>query len=285
MAGYQLVHDNKPIFFLPGVPDQMEQLLLEEVLPRLTSWYSDPSRGMLQKLLRVFNMDEYEVNEKIAALKLDKSVRIGYYPVFPELHISLTVRDKQSDQCNALLSQATKAIYNALGDVIYGQNQDTMETVVGRLLHKNNLHLAVAESCSGGTVSHKITKVPGSSAYFLGGVTSYANSIKSSFLGVAPEMLARHGAVSRVVADAMARGILYNTGADLALSITGIAGPGGGSREKPVGTVYIAIATPLECTTQKFQFRGSREQIQELTAVNGLDLIRRHLISKGSAQK
>lgn len=285
MAGYQLVHDNKPIFFLPGVPDQMEQLLLEEVLPRLTSWYSDPSRGMLQKLLRVFNMDEYEVNEKIAALKLDKAVRIGYYPVFPELHISLTVRDKQSNQCNALLSQATKAIYNALGDVIYGQNQDTMEMVVGRLLHKNNLHLAVAESCSGGTVSHKITKVPGSSGYFLGGVTSYANSIKSSFLGVAPETLARHGAVSRVVADAMARGILHNTGADLALSITGIAGPGGGSREKPVGTVYIAIATPFECTTQKFQFRGSREQIQELTAVNGLDLIRRHLISSEATQK
>ncbi len=279
MAGYQLVHQEKPIFFLPGVPRQMEQLLLEQVLPRLTAWYSDPKSGIMQKLLRIFNMNEYEVNERIAALILDKSVKIGYYPVFPELHISLTVRNKQSDQCNALLSQATKAIYSTLGDVIYGQNQDSMELVVGRLLKKMNKKFAVAESCSGGMVSQRITRIPGSSAYFLGGVTSYANSMKTDFLGVNPLLLEKHGAVSSEVADAMARGIQQSSGADLALSITGIAGPDGGTPEKPVGTVFIGIATPYECIIRRFHFSGNREQIQELTTTTSLDMVRRYLLN------
>ncbi len=279
MAGYQLVHEEKPIFFLPGVPRQMEQLLLEQVLPRLTAWYSDPKSGTMQKLLRIFNMNEYEVNEKIASLQLDKSIKIGYYPVFPELHISLTIRNKQSDQCGALLSQTTKSIYNCLGDVIYGQNQDSMELVVGRLLKKMNKKFAVAESCSGGMVSQRITRIPGSSAYFLGGVTSYANSMKIELLHVNQTLLDKHGAVSSEVAAAMARGIQRSSGADLSLSITGIAGPEGGTEEKPVGTVFIGIATRYECFTKRFHFSGNREQIQELTTVTSLDQIRRYLLN------
>ncbi len=278
MAGYQLVHNGKPIFFLPGIPSQMEQLLLEHVLPRLTIWYSDPSRGMRQKMLRVFNMDEVEVNARIATLKLCKWVSIGYYPVFPELHISLTIRKQHSSRCNAILSQTTKAIYGALGDVIYGQNQDSMETVVGRLLAKKKLRFAVAESCTGGLLSHKITKVPGSSAYYLGGITTYADSMKAHFLGVPQSMLQHYGAVSKEVAATMATSIREKTGADLSLSITGIAGPDGGSAEKPVGTVYIGLSAAAQCFVRLYHFEGSREQIQELTAATGMDLIRRYLL-------
>ena len=278
MAGYQLVHQEKPIFFLPGVPRQMEQLLLEKVLPRLTAWYSDPQKGTLQKLLRIFGMDEYEINEEITAINLDKSIKVGYYPVFPELHISLTVRNKEFEICKTLLANATLAIHNRLGDIIYGQNQDSLEQVIGRLLTKKKLTLAVAESCSGGMVSQRITRIPGSSKYFVGGITSYANSMKSDYLGVPAKLIEQHGAVSHEVAEAMASGIQRGTGADICLSITGIAGPEGGTAEKPVGTVYMGVATAIACTVKLFHFDGNREQIQELTTTTGLDLIRRLLL-------
>ncbi len=278
MAGYQLVHDNKPIFFLPGIPSQMEYLLLEHVIPRLTEIYSDPKRGLRQRVLRVFNMSEIEVNEKIASLGLNKKALIGYYPVFPELHISVTVRDKMIENARTLLDDATSLIYQILGNVIYGENQDTLEAVVGNLLRQKNLKLALAESCTGGLVSHKITRIPGSSEYYLGGICSYSNSMKSDYLNVDEELLQQYGAVSKEVAGAMAMGILSGTGADLALAITGIAGPEGGSKEKPVGTVYIGLVTEEAFHINRYQFEGSREQIQELSAVTGLDIIRRYLL-------
>jgi nicotinamide-nucleotide amidase len=280
MAGYQLVHDGKPIFFLPGIPSQMEQLLLEQVLPRLRTWYSDPRKGMRRIMLRVFNMTEVEVNEKIASLALNAAVNIGYYPVFPELHITLTIRKEQCDHCTSILTQAAVSIRELLGSVVYGENHETMESVVGGLLQAKGLKLAVAESCTGGLVSHKITKVPGSSTYYLGGITTYADSMKTSFLHVSRKILKQHGAVSREVAEIMAASIRKSTGADLSLSITGIAGPEGGTEEKPVGTVYIGMATASECSARHFHFEGSREQIQEITAVTGLDRIRRYLLNR-----
>lgn len=280
MAGYQLVHNSKPIFFLPGIPSQMEHLMLEHVLPRLTIWYSDPSREVRQKMLRVFNMTEIEVNEKIAALKLDRSVKIGYYPVFPELHITLTTRGKATDKCDRLIIQAEEAIYNSLGDVVYGQNQETLEIIVGRLLNQKNMKIAVAESCTGGLVSHRLTKVPGSSSYYLGGVTSYANSMKSKFLNIETELLQNHGAVSKEIAAAMANGMLAKSGADISLSITGIAGPDGGSPDKPVGTVYMGLATADQTFVHLHYFEGTREQIQEISAGTGLDTIRRYLLNQ-----
>lgn len=279
MAGYQLVHENKPIFFLPGIPSQMEHLLLEHVIPRLTAWYSDPKKGTRQRMLRVFNMDEFEVNKKIASLHLDKAICIGYYPVFPELHVTLTIRDKKIHDASSLLKKATDSIYSILGDVIYGQNQDSLEMVVGRLLIQKAFKLAIAESCTGGLMSHKITKVPGSSAYYLGGITSYANSMKYGFLNVDETILQKHGAVSKEVAGAMALGILKGSGADLALSITGIAGPDGGTEEKPVGTVFIGLVSKDIFHIDRYQFEGSREQIQEMAAVTGLDQIRRYLLN------
>jgi nicotinamide-nucleotide amidase len=279
MAGYQLVHNSKPIFFLPGIPSQMQQLLIEEVIPRLATWYSDPKRGVYQRLLRIFTMDELEVNKKIATLKLDKIISIGYYPIFPELHLCLTIRDKTIENPDSLMQQVTESVYAVLGDVIYGQNQDSMEVVVGNQLRKTKLKLAVAESCTGGLLSHKITKVPGSSAYYLGGITSYANSMKSDVLGINPELLQKHGAVSKEVAEAMAIAIMTKTGAGLVLSVTGIAGPDGGTPEKPVGTVYIGLATRETLVVKKFHFEGSREQIQEITAVTALDQIRRYLLA------
>ena len=153
-----------------------------------------------------------------------------------------------------------------------------MERVVGKLLKKNNLQLAVAESCTGGLISKKLTDTPGSSAYFLGGVISYANSLKSGYLGVPEKLLEKFGAASREVAEAMAAGVKKNSRADIGLAVTGVAGPDGGSKDKPVGTVYIGIAAAEARWVTKFHFTGDRWQIRTLTAQSGLDLIRKYLL-------
>jgi nicotinamide-nucleotide amidase len=280
MAGYQLIHDDKPIFFLPGIPSQMQQLLVEQVLPKLSTWHENHCLTTYQRTFRIFNLPETEVNRRIATLDLSPDVHIGYYPVFPEVHLSLTVRDKKTNDAKRLFNSSCNAVNTVLGDSIYGCDRDSMERVVGRLLTENNLKLAVAESCTGGLICRRITNTPGSSAYLLGGVVSYADSLKTIFLGVSPDLLQSHGAVSREVAEAMAVGVREKSRADIGLAVTGIAGPDGGSEEKPVGTVYIAIATSNENWVTKFHFHGDRNQIREISAQSGLDLIRKYLLQK-----
>jgi nicotinamide-nucleotide amidase len=285
MAGYQLIHDDKPIFFLPGIPSQMQQLLVEEVLPKLSTWHKDHRLTTYQRVFRIFNLPETEVNRRIATLDLSPDVQIGYYPVFPEVHLSLTVRDKKTNNARRLFKSSCMAIDTVLGDAIYGCDRESMELVVGRLLQENNLRLAVAESCTGGLIAAKITETPGSSAYFLGGVVAYDNALKTHFLGVSAHLLASHGAVSREVAEVMAVGIRSQSGADIGLAVTGIAGPGGGTEEKPIGTVYIAIATSEENWVSRFHFAGDRQQVREITAQSGLDLVRKYLLQGLSAEQ
>lgn len=280
MSGYQLIHENKPIFFLPGVPEQMKTLMIQQVLPRLSTWHQDHQVSLHQRIFRIFNLPENEVNRRIASLEFSNDVHIGYYPVFPEVHLSLLIRDTNPKTAKRLFDSSCKAIYTVLGDHIYGYDRDSMERIVGMQLTEKKMRLAVAESCTGGLISNKITDIPGSSSYFLGGVISYDNALKEGYLGVAKEAIEQHGAVSRNVAEAMAYGVLERTGADVALAVTGIAGPGGGSAEKPVGTVYIAVSTPQGDWVNGFKFEGDRKQIRELAAINGLDLLRRYLIQE-----
>lgn len=278
MAGYQLIHEAKPIFFLPGVPSQMKQLLIEEVLPKLATWNKDSHLITYQRIFRIFNLPECEVNRRISSLDLGE-VDIGYYPVFPDVHLSLIVRDQASTNARRLFNSSCTAITTVLGDSIYGCDRDSMEKVVGSLLKNRNLTLALAESCTGGLICEKLTEVPGSSEYLLGGVVAYANEMKAKFLDVDKAIIHRYGAVSRQVAEAMARGIRQQSNSDLGLSVTGIAGPGGGSEEKPVGTVYIGLATEKESWVTKFLFTGKRRMIRETTAQSGLDLVRKYLLS------
>lgn len=280
MSGYELIHENKPIFFLPGVPAQMKTLMTEQVLPRLSTWHNDHSVSLHQRIFRIFNLPENEVNRRIASLEFSSDVNIGYYPVFPEVHLSLLIRDTNPKTAKRLFDSSCKAIYTVLGDHIYGYDRDSMERIVGKHLIEKKMKLAIAESCTGGLISNKLTDVPGSSAYFLGGVVSYDNSLKEGYLGVPKETIEQYGAVSRNVAEAMAYGVLEHTGADVALAVTGIAGPGGGTDEKPVGTVYIAVSTPQGDWVNGFHFTGDRKQIRELSAINGLDLLRRYLIQE-----
>lgn len=277
MAGYRLIHDGKPIYFLPGIPSQMKQLLIEHVLPGLATWNKDHRLATYQRIFRIFNLPETEVNRRISTLDLSSSAHIGYYPVFPEVHLSLIIRDKKNEDAAELFQSSCTAIATVLGDAIYGHDRDDMETVLGSLLRQHQLTLALAESCTGGLIAQRITNCPGSSAYFLGGVVSYANSLKSEFLGVPEDLLASRGAVSREVAEAMANGIRLRCRADIGLAVTGIAGPEGGSAEKPVGTVYMGIATASGNWVSKFHFKGDRGQIREMAGQTALDLVRKYL--------
>ena len=279
MAGYLLVHDNKPIFFLPGVPHEMQELIAEKVIPRLAFWQGAEGKEVAQRVYKLFGLGETEINRIINHLEENNDrVRIGYYPVFPEVHLSLTVIDENKAETSGIFNQLDEEIRSSLGHFLFGTDEDTMESVIGELLRGQQKFLATAESCSGGLIAHKITSVPGSSDYFAGGVVAYSNDLKEKFLGVDPSLIVAHGAVSNQVARAMAEGIRYKTGADIGVAVTGIAGPTGGTQEKPVGTVFIGLATSTETEVILCRFSGNRWQVQELTAVKSLELIRRRLL-------
>jgi nicotinamide-nucleotide amidase len=284
ISGYQLVHAGKPIFFLPGVPHQMESLLLDQVLPRLALWNQGRHLVSFQRIFKTLGMEEAAINRLIVTLNLDRRIDIGYYPVFPEVHVSLTLRSPVAAEAASLFAAACRSVHVALGDVIYGQDQDSLAGVTGRLLEAAGLRLATAESCTGGLIGHLLTQVPGSSHFYLGGVIAYANSIKIRSLGIGETLVAVHGAVSREVAEAMATGMRHTSGADIAVSVTGIAGPDGGTMAKPVGTVFIGMATENMSAVHHFYFSGSRQQIQEITAKTALDLIRRYLLQQSRTE-
>jgi len=177
------------------------------------------------------------------------------------------------------LGELERAVLGLLGEDFYGQDEETLEGAVGRLLRDRRLTLSVAESCTGGLLSHRITNVPGSSVYFERGVIVYSNRAKEELLGVPGQLIAAHGAVSGPVAEAMARGIRELSGSQLALSITGIAGPDGGTPAKPVGTVFIGLAAAESARSRRFLFSGNRESIKWQSSQRALDLLRRYLLA------
>ena len=279
MAGYFLVHDGKPIFFLPGVPHEMEELLLEAVITRLAVWEGVAPRTVHQKIFKVVGLPEAAINDRLGHLdEKDPRVAIGYYPVPPEVHVSLTVAGNSVAEAERLFSEFDREIVSALAPFYFGDDGDLLEEVVGDLLRKREVTLTLAESCTGGMIAHKVTAVAGSSDYFVGGVVAYNNDIKERLLAVPHEILVQYGAVSEETARAMARGVKAATGADLAVSVTGIAGPTGGSDEKPVGTVWFALATADDVHAFCRHFSGVRWQVQAKACCYGLDLVRRYLL-------
>ncbi len=277
MAGYMLVHEFTPIFFLPGIPAQMKELLLEHVLPRLTRWITSNRNHVRHRVYKVFGLHEHEINSSLEHLEETSGVKIGYYPVGSEVHVSLTVLNQNGPESNSLFTRAEQEILKTLGPCCYGTNQDSMASVVGEQILTHNYRISIAESCTGGLISSKITKVSGSSDWFEGGVIAYSNQLKIKLLQVESDLLEEHGAVSPQVARAMAAGVARQTGSDIGLSVTGIAGPAGGTDDKPVGTAYIGLSLEKNLTDHLFHFSGDRLQIQELTALTALDLVRRAL--------
>ena len=279
IAGYLLRHQGKPIYFLPGVPPQMEILLRDKVLPELQVLDAARAVPVAQRVYRTCGLYEIEINNRLHNLE-QNGVRIGYYPVGAEVHVSLTGHGMEQGVDDPLFRRADAIIREALGDDLYGTDQDTLASVTGQLLRRRGWLLATAESCTGGLIGASLTQTIGSSRWFKGGVIVYANALKEELLGVPSELLVRHGPVSAEVARAMAKGTVVRLGCDIAVSATGIAGPGGGSEDKPVGTVYLGLCHHETISDRLCHFTGSRRQIQEKTAQTAMDMVRRALLSQ-----
>lgn len=279
-AGFYVGDTVKPLFFLPGIPEEMADMLREFVLPTLETQFPGrmPTRS---RLLRIFGLRESEISSRLQDLeKRYLTVSFGYLPRFPENHLTLTARASSSDAANDMLDEVAQSVVHLLGLHVYGQEDDTLEIVVGSLLAEKGYTLALAESCTGGLISHLITNVPGSSTYFNRSMVTYSDAAKSAHLHVSPEIIFRHGAVSARTAEAMARGLQREIETTFALAATGFAGPTGGSSESPVGTVYLALLQDNALRVERFQFWGNRERIKLAAAYTALDWLRRAMIDE-----
>jgi competence/damage-inducible protein CinA-like protein len=271
--GFGVMLGGANAFFMPGVPHEMKKMFEEQVVPRIRTL---ASRDSHQVRLRTFGLPESLVGERLAGVEeAFPGVTIGYRAHFPEIEVKVLARAATNPAAVELADRATVEVKTRLSDVVYGEGEDTFPTVVGRALRRKGVTLAIAESCTGGLVGHMLTREPGASDYLLVDAVAYANSAKSRLLGVDEDVIRGHGAVSAEVAAAMAEGVKRVSGADLALSLTGIAGPSGGSAKSPVGTVFIAMAGPDGTTVKERHFVGDRHQIQTLAAYAALELIRR----------
>jgi len=275
--GFIVEHGNQTVVCLPGVPYEMKPMFDEVVLPYLRERYG-LAGALYSRVLKFCGIGESALEERVRDLQHSANPTVAPYASLGEVKIRITARAENAEEAERLIAPVQQEIVRRVGEYMYGIDEDTVEGVAGRALLQAGWTLALAESCTGGLIAKRITDVPGSSAYFLGGVVSYSNEAKVKLLGVSEKTLAEHGAVSAPVAEQMALGAAERFGATLAVAVTGIAGPGGGSEAKPVGLVYIACALNGRAKAYRFQFQGGREQVRGLTAQTALDLIRRHAL-------
>jgi nicotinamide-nucleotide amidase len=263
---------------MPGVPRELHRMMDEQVLPQIAARGAGGGRVVRAALLKTFGMGESTLDAELAHIAADDDVSLGFRTAFPDNYLRPVARAETQERAEALLAEECTAIRDHLGPLVYGEGSDTMETVVGRLLRAAGRTIAVAESCTGGLVAQRLTEVPGSSDYFLGGVVAYANAAKHALLGVPEDLLGEHGAVSDPVVRSMAEGVRARFGADLGVATTGISGPDGGSREKPVGLVHVALADGDHTHADHFVFPLDRTRHRQLTAQVALDWVRRSLL-------
>ncbi|MFO8058622.1 MAG: competence/damage-inducible protein A [bacterium] len=277
--GFVMVMDTTAFYFLPGVPRECRLMFESSVLPRLEG---SADRVYRYLLFRTFGMTESGLDQELQSVSLPEGVKLSYRAVFPEIQLKVIAGGESESLAWQNLEGVCREIRSRLGEVIYSEDGTSLEEVVVSLLAEHNMMVALAESCTGGLVCKRLTDVAGSSAVVDRGFVTYSNQAKIELLGVAPETLEEHGAVSAQTARAMARGALESSRADLALSITGIAGPSGGTSEKPVGTVHMALADRDEVWDGSFMFGGrGRSFCRELTAQAALEIIRRWVLGLG----
>ena len=265
------------MILLPGVPSELRAMFEQEVRPRLTRLGHD--ERLFTRDLRITGLPESEVEQRVSplyALYPDTETTILASPPGIQLHPRVWSRDPA--QANQILDEMVKRMALALGEHLYSTEGEAMEEVVARVLTENRATIAVAESCTGGLLAERLTNIPGSSVYFLGGVVCYSNELKSALVDVPAELIESKGAVSPDVALALADGIRKRTGATIGVGVTGIAGPGGGTPEKPVGLVHIGIADERGPRERRFQFPGDRERIRMHASQTALDSVRRYFL-------
>jgi len=275
--GMFIDHKGTAIVLLPGPPREMKPMFENHVASKLASRAG--SQKVVRRMLRVAGMGESAVDEKIAPIYSQyENPQTTILFNQSEIEIHLTARGRTEADAEALLDRLSEQIEERLGNSVFAFAGETMEQIVGLKLSVGGYTLAVAESCTGGLLAQRLTDVPGSSKYFIEGVVTYSNDAKMKALGVEPILFLEHGAVSAPVAEAMAEGIRKRAETDFGLAITGIAGPGGGTEEKPVGLVYIAISSESGTEHRKLNLPGDRHLVRWRASQAALDLLRRRLI-------
>lgn len=274
--GLWISHQSVAVVLLPGPPKELEAMFEATCAPRLASLAT--GECLRSRVYKTVGLAESEVDQRIAPLyKNYQNPRTTILATPGVIEIHLQARATNDVEANELLDQLGDRIEAALGEYVFSSGGESLEEVVGMYLVMRQKTVAVAESCTGGLLSERLTRVPGSSNYFLGGMVCYSNELKATLAGVPADLIAEHGAVSLAVAQAMAEGVRKRTGASLGIDITGVAGPGGGTPEKPVGLVFIALADENGTQIREFRFPGDRERVRHWATQLALEAVRRRL--------
>lgn len=276
----------KVFISLPGVPFEMEYLMTHEVLPRLKTRFE--SSPIVHRTLLTAGEGESNIARRIEDFEdsLPANIKLAYLPALGQVRLRLsgtwpgTLNAHAEDELNALLNAKKSELEAIIPDLVYGYEDESLQKVVGQILLAQGKQFGTAESCTGGYLAHLITSVPGASAYFPGAVVTYSYEMKTKLLGVRPDTLTRFGAVSEETVREMAKGALETLGADVTLAISGIAGPDGGTPDKPVGTVWMAVADQERIVTSKQIFGRDRLKNIQLTGTYGLNLVRKFLLKQ-----
>jgi len=267
----------KMIMLLPGPPHELKALFEEQCIPRLRT--KVPAAFIVTRELKITGLGESQCDARVAPIykqfsDIDTTILAGA----GEIQLHLKSRAASLDAAQTRVEELVAKLEEELGDFVFSDNGDSMEQIVGYYLQMRDATLAVAESCTGGLLAQRITSVSGSSRYFLGGAIVYSNQLKASLAGVAPELIQKHGAVSREVAAALAEGIRERCGSTFGLGVTGVAGPTGGTEEKPVGLVFHGLATEKGTEVVERKFPGDRKRIRWFASQQALDMVRRKLM-------
>jgi nicotinamide-nucleotide amidase len=265
------------LIMLPGPPRELRPMFTKQVVPVLQAKFP-LNAPFVCRVLKTTGLGESLVEQKIAPpLRhlIERGLDLGYCARNGEVDVRVTAR---GDLAVALVDEASQIIQDLIGKHVFGLDEDRLETVVVQLLTEQKKTVALAESCTGGYISHRLTNVPGASVVFLSGMVTYSNEAKQQFVNVRPETLAAHGAVSEPTAREMAEGVRARTGADFGLAVTGIAGPAGGTDQKPIGTVFIALAGPRSTIALRCLNPYDRETFKQITSQQALELLRRTLV-------
>lgn len=277
--GMWFEHEGRVYVSLPGVPFEMKHLVANRILPKLTSHFQTPI--IKHKMIRTVGIGESFLAERIEAWEdaLPNHIKLAYLPSFGGVKLRLTATGDDQNVLDQELAEQVENVMPLISKHVFGFDNDELEDVVGKLLKEKNLSLGIAESCTGGYVSSQITKVPGSSAYFWGSIVSYSNAVKVATLGVKPETLEQFGAVSEETVRQMAEGVRTALGTNVGIATSGIAGPDGGTPDKPVGTIWIACATDARTVTRLLKLGQYRDQNIQLTSTYLLNMLREEIMT------
>jgi nicotinamide-nucleotide amidase len=279
--GYSLKKDGKIIAVVPGVPSEVKRMVPDGIIPILRREFRDAAGHVESRTIKLTGITEANVDQVLADVDFGNlGVNIGFYPNFPEIQIVLTAIAATEKDARERIAVAAERVSGRLEQYIFAYDQDTLEGIVAGLLTDRNLTLAVAESCTGGLVTDRLTDVPGSSAFLERGVIAYSNECKADILGVPQDVLSQFGAVSEKTAVYMAEGVRRLSKCNLGLSTTGIAGPAGGTAEKPVGTLFVALADGTRTFCRNYTFRWDRRRNKTMMSQAALIMLKRYLTGK-----